>query len=898
MEKINLPALWYCTISGGKPAGEAEGMLRLPGTLDESGIGFPEEEAQPWHPDAKIERTGEKEITTRLTRVCTFEGCARIRADFLWSRPDGCRVFLDAERARCLKLRVNGSEVAPYVPFSLSAPQSFEVTDYVKGLDRLELEMDNSYPGLPHDDIVFSSAATDETQTNWNGILGEFCLRMENPVFFSSLRVYPGENTADVCVQIDAAHPWKGSISLFSRAFAAPVTATVDLAAGVHDTWVRGIPYSAQVERWDLGEGKLYDVSVSADGLDTLTASFGVRTLTMREGMFTVNGRVIFLRAEANCAVFPETGYPPMDEKSWENIIARYRAYGVNCLRFHSHVPPQAAFRVADRMGMLMQPELPCWNPAHAFETEESARFYKEELRQVLQMLANYPSFVMLTFGNELQAEEEGQARMREMLKLAREIDTTRFYAEASNAFYGAKGPGPDSDFYTSSGVGELPLRAAFAGPGGHLYDTYPSEDWDYREGMQKLRETYPNPVIAFEVGQFEILPDFSQLDRYKGVTRPENLLAVRRRAEKRGMLGEWESYVQASAALSLQCYRAEVEANLRTGLLAGISLLGLQDFPGQGTALVGMMDAHLEPKPTPFTQPECFRAFFRDVLPLVLLPRYTYVEGEVLRAGVKIANYGKGPVQGKLTWRLSGGRSECAGEGEERVCPEGAVTGVGEICVPLPEGEGHRQLTLTVRFGEAENSYPLWVYRDEKPRCPACVHEVRRLDDQALAWLAQGERVYLSPAADEASMPSSIRTFFPTDFWSVGTFPKQPGGMGQLIDTAHPALRHFPTAQYSQWQWWAMASTRAYVLPDDLKIRPVIREMDSYARMRNMAQLFEVRVGKGRLLVSSMGLQDLQQYPEARALLSALYAYMAGDDFCPEYACAAEQLHFLRDKE
>ena len=58
---------------------------------------------------------------------------------------------------------------------------------------------------------------------------------------------------------------------------------------------------------------------------------------------------------------------------------------------------------------------------------------------------------------------------------------------------------------------------------------------------------------------------------------------------------------------------------------------------------------------------------------------------------------------------------------------------------------------------------------------------------------------------------------------------------------------------------------------------------MDCYAYLRPMAQLFEARCGGGVILASSMGLQDLQQYPEARALLHSLYQYMDSESFAPQ---------------
>lgn len=189
-------------------------------------------------------------------------------------------------------------------------------------------------------------------------------------------------------------------------------------------------------------------------------------------------------------------------------------------------------------------------------------------------------------------------------------------------------------------------------------------------------------------------------------------------------------------------------------------------------------------------------------------------------------------------------------------------------------------RLTLFVMLCGFENRYDIWVYPVCTLACPATVHECRALDDAARAILESGGTVYLAPDSTEEALPGSVKGQFSTDFWSVGTFPAQPGGMGLLIDAAHPLFRHFPTESHTDWQWWPMASQRAVVLeqaPEGL--RPIVTLMDSYAYLRTMVMLFECRVGRGRLFFSSMGLHNLLEYPEARALQSAIYRYLAGED-------------------
>lgn len=314
----------------------------------------------------------------------------------------------------------------------------------------------------------------------------------------------------------------------------------------------------------------------------------------------------------------------------------------------------------------------------------------------------------------------------------------------------------------------------------------------------------------------------------------------------------------------------------MRTEELCGISLLGLQDFPGQGTALVGMLNSHLKSKPYAFAKPERFQAFFRSVLPLVLLKKYTYESEERLVAAVRVANYGKEELRGCLRYKLN----DREGELPQKSVPCGSLTEVGTIDLSLSDISEPERLTLTVEFAGYYNSYPIWVYPSVKPICPPSVYETVCFDKRAEEILEHGGIVYLSPASDQAHLPFSIQAQFSTDFWSVGTFPVQDGGMGQLIDNTHPIFRKFPTEPYTNWQWWPMANRRAFILPEQMEA--IIAEMDSYAYLRPMAKLFEGRCGAGRILVSSMGLQDLQQYPEARALQNAIYQYLESDEFRP----------------
>ena len=888
MQYYDLSGVWHCEIPG------YSGEAALPGTLDENAIGFPDTGANQWHPDeagnaALIQQGGP--IATRLTRRYTFEGAASFTRRLCFAPPAGKRIFLECERARQLTLRINGKSVPPFAACTLSSPQSFEITGLLTGQDVIELICDNSYPGWPRADIVYSSAATDETQTNWNGILGFIRLCVQEPVFIHRLRVYPQGSFLRVCADVCADHPWQQTLTLCSEALCAPVHAAAEGGAGMTHIELDHLPLRADILRWDEDEGHLYPLTGSLCSSQK-TVRFGVRDFRSEGGYLTLNARRIFLRSEANCAVFPLTGHPPMDMPAWKEILSLYRSYGVNCMRFHSHCPPEAAFDAADELGMLMQCELSHWNPKDAFASCESRAYYSGELEQILFSLANHPSFVMLSLGNELHASAEGHAFMDELILRARSIDPTRLYAEGSNNHYGQRGAHSTSDFYTADSFGKDRLRATSSTMVGWLNEQGPDFTQHYAPAIAALREKHDHSVFSFEVGQYEILPDFDQIGDYLGVTLPDNLCLIRERAAHCGLLPQWKQYVEATGELSLICYRAEIEAALRTQDLSGISLLGLQDFPGQGTALVGMIDSLMRPKPFPFAQPDRFSAFFCRTLPLCELPRFAYASHETLCARVRIAHYGSKPLAGEAGWSLSGSGISLSGTFGGMTIPCGGVSELGTLRIPLSFAGHACRLTLRIALGGHENSYPIWVYPDAPAVCPDSIYECRTLDEKACAVLRSGGAVYLAPDSTSAALPRSIQSQLSTDFWSVGTFAAQEGGMGQLIDSDHPLFRDFPTEFHTNWQWWPMAAQRAAILPR--RMNAIVTVMDSYAYMRPMAQLLEFRCAGGRILFSTLGLHNLTEYPQARALQRAIYRYMASGEFAPAQQMELPELQTL----
>lgn len=874
--------------------GEAEELgsfqVKLPGTLDTNGVG----------------KTDQENLTTRLTRLHTYEGTVHYSRVIRLPEIRMGRLFLKIERTRELTFEIDGRTQKPFEEGTLSTPWLFEVTEYAGKTVKLTFTVDNAYTRWPRESIIGASAATDETQTNWNGILGDFAVFEEKPVFFESTRIYPQRKTMEIrgniCGLNDCGERDNNLyIRLESKALAGgcvllgpPEWKTDENGENLK---ISALPLASGCRWWDEEDGNLYTVNFrlqrgaepDAPVLAETAVRVGFRTFFVDGGLrLVLNGRRFFLRGEANCCVFPEEGHPPMTEEAWRQVLETYAAYGVNCMRFHSWCPPEAAFAAADKMGMMMQPELSQWNFRDAFGTEAARTYYKKELFAVLKKLANHPSFVMLTLGNELQFTEEGKSFAKRLLDEARAYDHTRLYANSSNYHYGEEGADPASDFYTSMGFYKEMLRATSSPMIGHLNQDYPSACHNYEKTVKKVLAE-GKPVYGFEVGQYEILPCFSEINDFHGVTRAVNLELIRENAERKGLLPQWEQYVEASGELAALCYREEVEAALRTEGMSGLILLGLQDFPGQGTALVGMLDSHLIPKPCAFAQSARFRAFFAPVVPLLYLKKYTWVGGEKLEARFCLANYGKSRIVCRAGWELrEKGRILCSDKFEEKCLDAGGVRDVGQVSFSLPGG-CTRRLDLLIHAGNYCNSYPIWVYKEGEVRYPENVRIAVRLTEELIRTVEKGETVFLEPDPTPENFPQSIAGQFSTDFWSVGTFPEQEGSMGLLIDAGHPALEKFPTEFFCNYQWWPMTKGRPMLLPDS--VRPIVTVLDSCARLRHMGLLFEASLGKGRIMVSSMGLLEKRQYPECRGLLGSLLDYLGEEAACGKYHAGISEI-------
>jgi hypothetical protein len=882
--------------------------VQLPGTTDENHKGIKKDE----------------QCIDRLSRVWYWKGPAwyqrRVTIPDAWR---GKRITLLLERSKNTRVWVDqtfcGGED------TLSAPQLFDVTRAMTlGEHTLTVLVDNAR--LPP--VGPAHAIDERTQTNWNGIVGRIELRATAPVWLDDVQVYPDVKQKRVVVRAMI-----GNIT--GKAAAGTITAECEsynvAAPSTFKTQSFGINVPARknaveftyepggdVPLWDEFQPAMLRLKLTLEAKagggqhrDQRSVSFGMRDFTRERNRLTINGRPVFLRGKLDCCLFPLTGYPPMDKAGWLRVLSIAKSYGINHYRFHSWCPPKAAFQAADELGMYFQVELPNKRSAFAVpESKEAAKhnidnievgsslrdkslyeYAQREGELIFKDFGNHPSFVMFTLGNEL----DRNPAMFELVSKFRNTDSRHLYAQGSSNVHWNPSLAEGEDFWVTCKTGKtLPVRGSFSlldFPNPHIECRPPSTMVDYSESITGL----PVPVIGHEIGSFQVSPDFREIPKYTGVLRARNMEAFRERLKAAGMLDQAHDFVRASGALSAICYREDIEAALRTPDMAGFQLLDLQDFPGQGTALVGMLNVFMESKG--LITPEAWRRFCCETVPLLRMQKYTWTTDETFVGRVQIAHYGPADLPGaQVTWTVTDGKGrKVAGDAFDRVTIEqGKVFEVDRFSLPLGTIAAPQKLTIAVAIEGTKyrNDYEIWVY---PPKVDTSVPSGVLVADSFAAaatkkHLAAGGKVLLLPKLDQ--LAHSVGGGFQTDYWSPmfaeaakkrgGKVP--PGTLGILCDPDAPVLAGFPTEFHSNWQWWHLVKNSRPIILDDTpaRYRPIVQVIDNFARNHKLGLIFETRVGKGKLLVCAIGLLNLQDKPEARQLYHSLLRYVASDAFAP----------------
>ena len=786
---------------------------------------------------------------------------------------------------------INGKEVG--TQYSLTTPHVYDISKFVeKGTNTITIRIDNRLHD-PYNVGQDSHSVTDQTQGNWNGIVGKMEVITEPSFWFDDLQVYPdiANHQAKVVMKIYSLADTKSKINIAAESFNTTTSdrhqkeLTLSLKKGEQEL-VQYIDMGKNPLLWSEFTPAMYRLKVKiTNGQDSNTkeTDFGMREFSIKGKYFYINGTKVVLRGTVENCDFPLTGYAPMDEKSWERVFRICKSFGLNHMRFHSYCPPEAAFEAADIVGFYLQPEGPSW-PNHGIKLgygQPIDTYLMDETKRMDQFYGNHPSFCMMACGNEPAGRwVEWVSKFVDYWK---STDSRHVYTGASVG--GSWQWQPHNQYHVKAGA-----------RGVNWLNTRPESDSDFRDKI----DTVSAPYVSHETGQWCVYPDFTEIPKYTGVNKAKNFEIFRDLLKENKMEGLDHDFMMASGKLQALCYKNEIEKILRTPDYAGFQLLAINDYSGQGTALEGVLNVFFEEKG--YINAQQFRRFCSETVPLARMPKFVYTNNETLTADIEVAHFGAAPLKNATTTyeiKDKDGKIYQQGVLSNKDIPIGNCYSLGTLQVPLKGITQATKLNLEIKISgcDAANDWDFWVYPEKVNIEKKDIYVTDSLDAIALQKLKDGGKVLII-ANGKVSYGKDIKQYFQPVFWNTSWFKmRPPHTLGILTNQDHPLYNKFPTEYHSNLQWWELLN-KAQVMqfsefPSDFQ--PLVQNIDTWFINRKIGMLFEANVLNGRLIMTSM---DLTSDPERRIVARQLYKsvidYMNTDKFRPKDTVTPEMINHL----
>ncbi|MFK7911444.1 MAG: sulfatase-like hydrolase/transferase [Akkermansiaceae bacterium] len=885
-------------ISSGPKTWRFPNTIKLPGMLQAQGFGDAPSFKTKWtgetwrYPEMFVEwqKPGNFKFPFFLQPPRHYVGAAWYQREIVvpqnWKGHD-IRVFLERPHWETT-LWINGRKVGGMN--SLGTPHRYDLGKIKPGKYKLTLRVDNR-----QDDVDVGGAAhsiSDQTQGNWNGLVGKIELQALKPNRINRVDVYPsidgnlkliidGQTTAEAGIKV--------SCNVTGEATAKPFfTAKIDKKGRFTKSVEGKVPFKPVP--WSEFAPALYELTVYlGDNSEPFTTTFGFREMANKDGILTLNGKRIYLRGTLDCAIFPRLGHPPTEVEPWKRIIRVCQAHGLNHIRFHSWCPPKAAFIAADELGFYYQVEASAWASTVGDDGPFDA-WLEVETELMRAEYGNHPSFILMAYGNEPHGKNHAKHLVGWVAR-QKKVDDRRLYTT------GAGWPVHHKNDYQN------PFQPRIQRWGEGLRSIInakpPRTDFDW---SQYVKNNPHAPIVSHEIGQWCAYPNYDEIEKYTGYFKARNFEIFKGIARRSGLLEQADDLLHASGRLQVLCYKHDIEAALRTPGFGGFQLLGLQDFTGQGTALVGVVDPFWDSKP--YTSAEEFSQFCGPIVPLARFSKMIWGNDETLTAQLQLSHFGAEDLkQLDMQWKLvdTSGKVIASGQVSGKNVAARGLRDLGEISVPLNKVAKATQLKFTLSSAEHRltNSWDLFVYPSKSSLLKQGDVVVTRDRDQALLALEKGQSVMLCPPASTITNDPRrpLQSGFSSIFWNtVYTKWQPPHTLGILTDPDHAALSHFPTDSHSNWQWWYLQKdAQPFILTAHQGMKPIVQVIDDWFTQRRLGLVFEANVGEGKLIACGMDLiSNLEERPVARQLRNSLMAYMQGDEFSPSLSLPQNDLKAL----
>jgi hypothetical protein len=227
------------------------------------------------------------------------------------------------------------------------------------------------------------------------------------------------------------------------------------------------------------------------------------------------------------------------------------------------------------------------------------------------------------------------------------------------------------------------------------------------------------------------------------------------------------------------------------------------------------------------------------------------------------------------------------------RVFPKSDLTNAGYFRYPVKDlkAAAKYKLVVSVKGTPVVNDWDFWVFPTKVEEVPTgSLVIAKKIDENVFNALKDGKTVVVFGNPD--STRGNFLMCFSGYYWSTfGLNGGESSAMSLLCNPSHPVFNFFPTDMQTNWQWWdILTRTHPMILdeyqaahPFPISYRPAIQLIDSWLINRKLAALIEGKVGKGKIIVTSMDLSgNLDSRPAARQMRYSLLKYATSATFNP----------------
>ena len=402
-----------------------------------------------------------------------------------------------------------------------------------------------------------------------------------------------------------------------------------------------------------------------------------------------------------------------------------------------------------------------------------------------------------------------------------------------------------------------------------------------------------PNkPCISHEIGQYCMYPDFNEIKRYTGVLKPYNFEMFKEKLIKAGMEKQAANFFRDSSKLAVECYKNELEAFARSEEISGYQILDLQDFTGQGTAVVGILNSFMESKG--ILTPEEWRSFCGETMILASFEKYVYKCNEYFNAKIILHNYSENDYKGKTVVAIMTNLEDNKTLFIKKFYITENKRGnqfLGNLSYYFADKDKYRKIRLKLVIDDSKydikNNYILHIYPEPDEKIQKILNDfseketveyneivLTKNEKVAKNNSSKGKKIIYFPI--DFTGKEIIQGTYCTDFWCYPMFRsisesmgKQVpiGTLGLTIKTESPYLKNFPCDTYTTPNWYNLVNHSTCVNLKGEDIEPDIQMIDNFERNWKLGLLYE----KDGMTICTIRLWEIKNEIEVNYFLKSL---------------------------